>query len=139
MKRLAVSLIILVLALGTSAAGFFALRDACDELTAALETVKSNASVNSAETAAAADSLTSLWNKKSPLIHILVNHDETKDAELNIAGIPIAAENGEYAQIVSICEETQSILFHIKSSYEPTIGNILRVKFTFCILTGLCN
>ncbi len=125
MKRLVVSILILVFAVGISIFSVIFIKNSCDEAVSGLDDILSNAiTENAEEVNRLAVQTNEYWETKKNLMNILIGQQHTNDITKTLHQIIFFAQIGDYESVLLHTEECKEDLHLIIESNEPKLSTI---------------
>jgi len=125
MKRLVVSILILVFAVGISIFSVIFIKNSCNEAVSGLDDILSNAiTENAEEVNRLAVQTNEYWESKKFLMNILIGQQYTNNITKTLHQIIFFAEIGDYESVLLHTEECKEDLHLIIESNEPKLSTV---------------
>ncbi len=125
MKRLVVSILILVCAIGIGIFSTIFIKNSCDKAVSGLDNVISNAvTENKEEVNFSAVQTNEYWESKKFLMNILIGQQDTNNITKALNQIIFFAEIGDYESVLLHTEECKEDLRLIIESNEPKLSTV---------------
>ncbi len=125
MKRLVVSILILVFAAGIGISSMIFIKKSCNEAATGLDNVLSNAiTENKEEVNRFAVQTNEYWESKKFFMNILIGQQYTNNVTKALHQIIFFAEIGDYESVLLHTEECKEDLHLIMQSNEPKLSTV---------------
>ncbi len=125
MKRLVVSVTILVVSVGIGIFSFIFVKNTCNEAVLGLNAILENAETqNIEEVNRLAVQTNREWKEKNFLLNILIGRAQISTVDKTFGKIIYFAENAEYESVILNAEDCKEELLYIIESNEPKISTV---------------
>lgn len=126
MKRVAVAVVLLSVAVITSVWSGIIFKSEMNALLRSLQSVVDSAESDSDEVLSEkTEELIDLWNKSSGILHSLVMHEGMDDVEENITSLPLLLEHSDREEFKSKCIESINQIENLLNAEKLNVENIL--------------
>ena len=126
MKRVAIAVVLLSVAVITSVWAGVIFKSEMNALLQSIQNVVDSAESDSDEVLSEkTEELIDLWNKSSGILHSLVMHEGMDDVEENITSLPLLLEHSDREEFKSKCIESINQIENLLNAEKLNFENIL--------------
>ena len=125
MKRIIISICVIIAAFSIAFTGFFLVDKKCNELELNLAEICNISQQNNTEKAIAlSDETVELWEDVHDTIESFIRHEETDKLEETIKSLPVYARQGNLERLEQQADLAIDELHHLIRSEKPLLSNI---------------